>query len=410
MKLKKLEKPEDALERYSEDEIIIQHKYDGFKTQAIKNGNEVKLFTRRGEDFTENVPSLASDLAKKMKDGDFILGELAYIKEGKQSISDIQTIVGSNPEKAHEVQKDTSGSIIFYVYDLLWNGGKDITKSPYIDRYNGLKSKIGSSKNIVELVKNYEWKDLQKALDNSIKSGGEGVVLKSKDSTYEYGSKGAAEKTGDWYKFKPGEKAKEADVIVKEYNKGKTKLIFPAYQYKDGKLFEVGQVSGLPKEEEATVKAKIDAGKMVVLEVGYQEVYESGKLRHIGFKRIRDDKPIKEVKMASAQRPISIRHAQAQSVVEMIKQNPQIQSQIDSFFEHSGGTKSITTVLDFLRNNLKDVYVSYSDHDLLEYLKERKQHFRQNKGDDRVDIGLVGVDPNEDPGDFAADYITHGKK
>ena len=59
-----------------------------------------------------------------------------------------------------------------------------------------------------------------------------------------------------------------------------------------------GKVSGLPKDEEARVKKMIDSGKSVVIEITYQERNpETRKFRHMGFSRVREDKPVKSVVM-----------------------------------------------------------------------------------------------------------------
>jgi bifunctional non-homologous end joining protein LigD len=299
MKLKKLENPDDILKNNDDSNIIIQIKLDGFKTQAIKDkAGAVKLYTRRGEDFSSNVPSLVKDLEDKMENGSFFLGELVWEdKNGKQSISDIQTVVNSSPEKAQEKIKSGNGKALFYVYDLLWFNGDDITKKDYIERYNKLKELIGKGTDTIKIVDNYTYSDKDKAINDALKVNAEGIVLKPKDSKYKYGAKGSNEPYGEWAKFKPGAKAKTDEVILNKYNKGEDKLVFPAYQYYNGKLVEVGKLSGLPKEEEQEVRKKIDNGKVVVIEVSYQEKMESGKFRHMGYSRLRPDKPQKEVKV-----------------------------------------------------------------------------------------------------------------
>ena len=310
MKLKKLTEPEDILKDNDESDIIVQVKFDGFKTQAIKSDG-VRVYTRRGEDFTENVPDLIKDLESKMKSGSFLLGELVWEdKKGKQSISDIQTVVGSSPEKAKEKIDSGTGTMVFYVYDLLWDNNKDITKTKYIDRYNKLKSTIGKGTSHLKVAENYSYAEKDKATKDALAAGGEGIVLKPKDSEYKYGPKGAGERHGEWAKFKPGAKSHTDEVILKDYSKGKEKAIFPMYQHKGSELFEVGQLSGMSKEDEAKIKKDIDAGKTVVVEITYQERMPSGKFRHVGWSRFRPDKPAGEVKVSEASfKPLSVRQA-----------------------------------------------------------------------------------------------------
>jgi ATP-dependent DNA ligase len=300
MKLKKLKNPDDILEKYDDSDIIIQIKLDGFKTQAIKDAKgNVKVYTRRGEEFTENVPELIKDLDGKLSKGAFVLGEFVWEdKSGKQSISDIQTVVSSAPEKAHEKLKGT-GKAIFYVYDLLWENNKDITKKSYTHRYDRLKKLVGKGTASIKVVDNYSYSEKDKAINDALKVNAEGIVLKPKDSVYKYGPKGSTEQHGEWAKFKPGAKAKTDEVILNKYEKAEEKLVFPMYQYKGKELFEVGKISGMSKEDEAKIKKEIDDGKEIVVEVTFQEITPAGKFRHVGWSRFRPDKPPKEIKMAS---------------------------------------------------------------------------------------------------------------
>lgn len=411
MKLKKLKDPDGILKNHDDSEIIVQIKLDGFKTQAIKdNAGAVKLYTRRGEDFTSNVPSLVKDLESKMKNGSFLLGELVWEdSKGKQSISDIQTVVGSSPEKAQEKIKD-GGKMVFYVYDLLWDGGKDITKQKYIDRYNKLKSLVGSGAKTISVVKNYTYADKDKAIEDALGVNAEGIVLKPKDSEYKYAAKGAGEPTGEWAKFKPGAKAKTDEVILNKYQKAKDKFVFPMYQHKGSELFEVGKLSGMSKEDEAKIKKDIDGGKSVVVEITFQERMPSGKFRHVGWSRFRPDKSAKEVKTSEACfRPLSVRHAeQEKSIIEKIKSNPELVTALESLCRHSGGTIKLPSLMNFLRSELGKE-VSFSDSDLKEYLSDLKSRFAENVAPEGSSehVGLVGLTDDDNYDDDTADYATY---
>ena len=410
MKLKKLTKPDEILKDHDDSEIVVQIKYDGFKTQAIRDLNgEIKLYTRRGEDFTKNVPELVSQL-EVMPKGSFFLGELVWEKDGKQSISDIQTVVGSSPEKAHEKLKEKSGKPIFYVYDLLWEGGKDITKEGYMDRYNKLKKILGKGKENLKLVSNFAYSEKDEVINTALKANAEGIVLKPKDSEYKYANKGQNEPHGEWAKFKPGAKSHTDEVILKKYSKGENKLVFTMYQYKGEELFEVGKLSGMSKEDESKIKKDIDDGKIVIVEITFQERMPSGKFRHVGWSRFRSDKPAKEVKYSKSNTLfLSIKQAQ-NDIVELFEKNPEIKNMIDSFCQHSGGTKSTNSIINRLREKLGNELVRFSDKDLINYIEERKHHYKEHLSEDSssFEVGMVGTDPGETYEDNVADYITHG--
>jgi hypothetical protein len=147
---------------------------------------------------------------------------------------------------------------------------------------------------VVHKAKNYKWKDRKKAIKESLKHGGEGIVIKDLHGIYKWRGLGNSEPFGPSWKFKaPGKKANTADVILKNYRQGKEKLIFDAYQMHRGKYIKVGRLSGLDKNSEKKAKNLIDKRNRVVAEVSYQERLPSGKLRHMGWMRLRPDKPAK---------------------------------------------------------------------------------------------------------------------
>ncbi|KKM16840.1 hypothetical protein LCGC14_1681770 [marine sediment metagenome] len=114
------------------------------------------------------------------------------------------------------------------------------------------------------------------------------------------------------------------------------------------------------------------------------------------------------IKEASGLRPLSIRHAEElQSVIEMIEDNPELRLAIDSFCEHSGGTKNTHSIIQFVRNKLGKDVVSYSDEELKEYIEGRKKRFKHNMTDKNLEVGLVGLDSQDIQDDNVADYATH---
>jgi len=127
-----------------------------------------------------------------------------------------------------------------------------------------------------------------------------------------------------------------------------------------------------------------------------------------------DDYADDTVKQASVKtsefRPLSIRHAAEQSIVDKIKADPEISSALESLCRHSGGTKKLQSLVTFLREKLGQE-VSFSDDGLMQYLKECKEKFRENVTPDlNADhVGLVGTtdDSAQDRDDDVADYIKN---
>jgi hypothetical protein len=305
MRLKKAKSLDDVLRRYTGTQLLVEVKLDGFKLFGVKDKDgKVRLYTRRGKNVTSKLPGIETAFDVRTLPETSVLGELVYIIDGKQSISAVSSIVQSTPARAVEQTAALGGRLEYRVYDVLEFDGHRVHDLPLVERQKLVKQLYGTSRGDVRAVKVYPWSQRRSALRVAATENAEGLVIKPKESPYVFNSLGKDEPTGAWFKYKAPGKASETDVILRSYRPGKAKLIFKAYQYDGNKLIEVGQVSGLPKETEKKVKKLIDGGKEVVVEVSYQERMPSQKLRHMGWIRMRPDKPHKSAKINPSPMPI----------------------------------------------------------------------------------------------------------
>jgi bifunctional non-homologous end joining protein LigD len=66
-------------------------KLDGYRLQAIKNGNEVWLYSRRGNDFTKKFGKIAKAVSKITQSSLILDGEAVAVDEnGKPSFQVLQ--------------------------------------------------------------------------------------------------------------------------------------------------------------------------------------------------------------------------------------------------------------------------------------------------------------------------------
>lgn len=121
-----------------------------------------------------------------------------------------------------------------------------------------------------------------------------------------------------------------------------------------------------------------------------------------------------QVKQASDKMSLSNRHAslnaEDQDVVLLIQKDPSIVKAIDSFCEHSGGTKGTHAIINFLRNKLGKDKVSYTDKELIDFIEGRKKSFKEGDEELVIEVGEVGLSGDgDDYDDKVADYVSHGK-
>lgn len=297
MRLTQINDPDELLKDHKREDIIIEEKLDGWKAQVTKSDGIVKIYSRRGEEKTENFPELIEAL-KSLPNGTLVEGELVYWHDNKQDVGKVTSIAGSNPDKAKEKAKEFPGKIKLHLYDVLWSKGINVSKKSFSERRKILKS-IVKTGDLVLITKEYPFSEWEDAMNKAVSSGGEGIVLKIKDKPYEYKAKGENEPKpkGIMFKYKGGVgKSDSDDYVVYDYettDKGNLKALFG--QYYKGKLYHISDIGNFSKENENLIKRKLQDGNFVI-EIGFQERVPGG-LRHQKFVRFRDDKKQKDATM-----------------------------------------------------------------------------------------------------------------
>ena len=152
------------------------------RTVSKKTG----LLTEKGA----NVPHIIEALRSAPNDT-IILGEIYY--PGKTS-KDVTTIMGCLPQKAIDRQKEYSGWIHFYVYDVLYYNGVSLLDKDNWTRYQVIKRFYEKYE-----IHRYKFMKLAKAIEENIyqsigealAEGEEGMVVKKKTALYEPGKRPA---------------------------------------------------------------------------------------------------------------------------------------------------------------------------------------------------------------------------
>ncbi len=159
-------------------------KLDGYRMQMRVEQGDVRLFTRKGLDWTERFPEIAAAGASLP---DCILdGEISAVDEdGVSSFAGLQDALSTHK----------TGALIFFLFDALWIEGEDLRESALRDRKTALQALIGKTRGPLRFISH-----VQSAGDAVLQAAcnmhWEGVVSKRLDSPYRSG-RGA-----DWLKSK----------------------------------------------------------------------------------------------------------------------------------------------------------------------------------------------------------------
>src|SRR5712691_10411444 len=117
---------------FSNSDWIFETKWDGFRSVCfIKNG-KVRFVSRNQLEMTEQYPELAN-LAKQVKAREAILdGEIVALDQnGMPRFQLLQPRVG---RKSGVQSLRGKGKIVYYVFDLLYLDGYDLTGCAVVDR------------------------------------------------------------------------------------------------------------------------------------------------------------------------------------------------------------------------------------------------------------------------------------
>jgi bifunctional non-homologous end joining protein LigD len=160
---------------------VHEIKFDGYRVQVHLRDAAVKVFTRRGHDWTNRFRKIAAD-AWHVNAGSAIMdGEVVVPSaDGAADFSVLQNEL-----------KGRSKQIVLVAFDLLYLNGYDLRRLPLFERKVQLKKIISDTD--VQFSESFEIEGEQ-IYEHACKTGLEGVVSKVRDSRYNSG------RTNDWVK------------------------------------------------------------------------------------------------------------------------------------------------------------------------------------------------------------------
>lgn len=280
-------------------------KFDGYRMQAQIAGTDVRLLTRTGLDWTEKFGSeIAAELAA-LKCSDAILdGEIVVLADsGVSSFALLQ----------QDLSAKRTNRFIYYVFDLMRLGGKDLRAEPLVERKQALQELLGKqSDNAAVRFSDHFAEPGKIMLEHACRMGLEGVVSKRADAPYRSG------RGPTWVKSKCT--ARQEFVIGGYLPSDKTgrglRSLLVGY-YEAGKLHYAGRVgTGFSTKGANELKKKLDALKAqdspfdaavpkgkglvwvkpeLVGEVEFRSWTSDRIIRHASFQGLREDKPAEDV-------------------------------------------------------------------------------------------------------------------
>ena len=171
-------------------------KHDGFRFICRRDGDRVRVFSRRGNDYTDRVPLIAEALAKLRVKSVTLDGEGVVCRpDGVSDFDRLRAAVG----------RLGSRDAFLYAFDLLEINGNDLRPYEWEVRRATLASLLRRAGDGIRLSEHLDSADGDTVFRHACAMGLEGIVAKRRDRPYRSG------RSPDWIKVKnPDAPARDA--------------------------------------------------------------------------------------------------------------------------------------------------------------------------------------------------------
>ncbi|SNB76281.1 ATP-dependent DNA ligase LigD phosphoesterase module/ATP-dependent DNA ligase LigD polymerase module [Pseudomonas sp. URIL14HWK12:I8] len=287
-------------------------KFDGYRILARIDGDDIRLFTRNGHDWSAKMPRQVEALKALGLDSAWLDGEMVVVDDN--GVADFQAL-----QNAFDTEHDER--ITYYLFDLPWLGGENLRALPLQQRRATLARLLeGHASQVIRYSADFK-EPVASLLDSACRLELEGLIGKRADSPY------VGRRSSDWVKLKC--KQRQEFVIVgytdpKGSRSGFGALLLALHDHGSGPLRYAGKVgtgfsaatldsiharlkplqtdkSPLPKPPTGAEARGVHWLKPQLLaEVAYAQMTREGIVRHSVFHGLRDDKPATAIDLERA--------------------------------------------------------------------------------------------------------------
>jgi bifunctional non-homologous end joining protein LigD len=287
------------------DGWLHEMKFDGYRILCRIEKGRATLWSRNAHDWTSRFPAVAAAATKLPARDAFLDGEVVVLlPNGTTSFQALQ----------NELSAGTHGRLVYFVFDLLYLDGQDLTRLHLEQRKRSLQHLIGGKGTRTIRYSRHVMGQGAKFFREACRRSLEGIVSKRRDSPYEPG------RGRSWLKAKC---VREQELVIGGFTEpqgtrvGLGALLLGVHDAHAGGLTYVGKVgTGFTDDTARLLRARLDrlrapaspfkhsppgaaAARWVkpelVAEVAFTEWTTDGRLRHPSFKGLREDKPAAQV-------------------------------------------------------------------------------------------------------------------
>ena len=205
---------------------ISEPKLDGERIIAMREGDNITLWTRRHIESSYKFPEIIIDLESNVKGNNWILDGELTVPGG------FRRLLRRNTEDKLKISVlSRKIPATFNLFDILHFHGEDLTGKPLVQRKKVLLNAVDQGKRIQIIpFKIVTTETVKEEFEKALKEGYEGLILKDASSRYE-----AGKRSGKWLKIKRSE---TIDVNVIGATRSSGSIAFGALILeKDGEYF-----------------------------------------------------------------------------------------------------------------------------------------------------------------------------
>jgi len=254
MLAQKAESIEDGFEKCGKP-CAFEYKYDGFRMlMNKKESGEIRIFTRRLDEVTNQFPEVVDYLKNHIKAKSFMLDGEAIGFDPKTKKYTPFEAVSQRIRRKHNIQEIIKKlPIEVNAFDIIYLNGRSLIDESFEKRTKILRKLIRPQKHKFRYSHQLITDDPKKAkafYKEALKDNQEGVMIKNLEANYQPGLR-----VGHMLKLKPAENELDLVITAAEYGKGKHVGNFSSFTLsckdKDDNLLEIGKAStGLKEKEE----------------------------------------------------------------------------------------------------------------------------------------------------------------
>jgi len=192
----------EVLTRFTDVQFSCEYKYDGERAQVhLLEDGSVKIFSRNSEENTERWPDLVALMKEVVKPGvsSLVLDcEAVAFDREENKILPFQVL--STRGRKTVAMEDVKVQVCLYAFDCIYLNGEVLLQKDLTERRQKLYSSLEEIPGRMKFAEERTSRDvdaLQGFLDDSIKEGTEGLIVKALDTTYE-----PSKRSLNWLKLK----------------------------------------------------------------------------------------------------------------------------------------------------------------------------------------------------------------